>query len=495
MGIFSLFGKKNGQKESTSSAKSSSKNSQPRSPDTPTENPLTDDAFTQSVLAQRHKARATERKIDAIEFEMSRDIVRSKPGGRNTTIGGPITQTNPETTSPPAKRAANSPSTKKSTPAELISDFQSTMPLKGPNTDYLLRGSDTLSGSDTLGRHDTLVAATLAPTESVPILEEAAILFASGQSEVAEQMLLSWIHQDSLGATAQLGWYMLFDLYQISNKQTQFEALSLEYANKFETSPPVWTDSSRQKPDTDGKNHPSDIPTVSFPRQLDGDIVKLLEKLQELSQKSRTIKLEFMRVKQVDPAGCALLLRAIKTLNKSGHDLVLVGAHELTVCLRGILEVGRRDETEAPWLLLLEVLQLLQLEQVFEETSIDYCITFEVSPPSFEAPKNKVTTSAPEIEVAEPSDRFMMPVVIEGKTEHLISQITEHAKQHNTVLLDCSRLERVEFGASAQLLSGLVPLTGKKDTTIQFHEVNYLVMALFNAMGLKNVAAIFPRKR
>ncbi|MES2106769.1 MAG: STAS domain-containing protein [Pseudomonadota bacterium] len=458
------------------------------------ENTLTDEAFTQSVLAQKHKARATERKIDAIEFEMSRDIVRSKPGsGRNTTIGGPTTQTKPEPDSQPQatkQRPANATFGRKAAPAQLITDFQSTMPLAGPNTDYLLNGSDTL------GNHDALAAATLAPTESVPVLEEAAILFASGQSEVAEQMLSSWIRQDGLGSAAQLGWYMLFDLYQITNKQAQFEALSLEYASKFETSPPVWVDSSRKKPDTEGKSHPSDIPSISFPRQLDCDIVKLLEKLQELSQKSRTIKLEFTRVKLVDPAGCALLLNAIKTLNKSGHDLVLVGAHELTVCLRGILEVGRRDETEAPWLLLLEILQLLQLEQVFEETSIDYCITFEVSPPSFVAPKNKVTTSAPEIEAdTGPSDRFMMPAVIEGKTDNLISQISAHAKQHSTVLLDCSQLERVEFGASAQLLSGLVPLATQKDTTIQFHEVNYLVMALFNAMGLKNVAAIFPRKR
>ena len=92
------------------------------------------------------------------------------------------------------------------------------------------------------------------------------------------------------------------------------------------------------------------------------------------------------------------------------------------------------------------------------------------------------------------SDRFMMPAVVEGKTENLISQIAAHAEFNKLVLLDCSKLERVEFGASAQLLSGLVPIAGRKGTSIQFHDVNYLVMYLFNAMGLKNVAAIFPRK-
>ena len=97
--------------------------------------------------------------------------------------------------------------------------------------------------------------------------------------------------------------------------------------------------------------------------------------------------------------------------------------------------------------------------------------------------------------IEEKLNHFMMPAIIEGRTDILISQIAEYAKSHTTVFLDCSLLERVEFGASAQLLSGLVPIAAKKETQIQFHEVNHLVMCLFNAMGLKNVAAIFPRKR
>jgi hypothetical protein len=79
------------------------------------------------------------------------------------------------------------------------------------------------------------------------------------------------------------------------------------------------------------------------------------------------------------------LLRTLKNLKKTGHDLMLVGAQSLTDKIRAILQVGRRDETEAPWLLLLEILQLLHFEKAFEEASMDYCITFEVSPPSFEA--------------------------------------------------------------------------------------------------------------
>ena len=470
MAIFSFFGKKPPDQEPPSSDPSPAKKTKSKARNADVPAPQDDNALSQSVLAQRHIARATERKIDAIEFEMSRDMGRSKPFN-----GGPSTIVNPQTIQSDSivdQFNSESPS----------HEFASTLPLIMPATDYLL------------GQSTDIFVTSLSASESVPILEEASILFATGQNEIAEQMLQAAISQDELGHMLQVGWFMLFDLYQITNNLAAFEHLSIEYASKFETSPPVWKN-SLQNTDASLAVAESTTPSVSFTSQLDGSIIKLLEKVQILSKQSKNLRLDFARVKEVDPVGCGLLLRTLKNLKKTGHDLTLIGAQDFADKIRAILEVGRRDETEAPWLLLLEILQLLHFESVFEETSIDYCITFEVSPPSFEAPKNKVITMFPELHaIDELSDRFMMPPVIEGKTDNLISQIAAHAEFHKLVILDCSKLERVEFGASAQLLSGLVPIAGRKGTLIQFHDVNYLVTYLFNAMGLKNVAAIFPRK-
>ena len=92
------------------------------------------------------------------------------------------------------------------------------------------------------------------------------------------------------------------------------------------------------------------------------------------------------------------------------------------------------------------------------------------------------------------AEGYMMPRVVEGKTEDLVAEILDYAKSHDALVLNCKNLERVEFGASAQLLNGLVPISGQ-GKPIEFTEVNYLVMHLFNAMGLKNVAAIKARAR
>jgi ABC-type transporter Mla MlaB component len=466
VGIFKLFGKKPGRDESTSSEKPTSKKTRVKGQNTVIGQVQDDEALTQAMTEKKHIARATERKIDAIEFEMSRDMGRPKPVSTKATKDEPLTRTAPNQFH-----------------TDFVStDFQSTIAL-GMQTTELILG------------HTELQAAPIAQTESVPLLEEAAILFATGQTKVAEHMLRSAIDLDNLGNATPLAWFMLFDLYQIEQNQYAFESLSLDYAGKYETSPPVWRTADVNKV-TPEKTDVGAIPSLTFPSKLDGEIIKLLQKLNGFSETSKVLKLDFGRVKMVDPVGCGLLLRAIRNLQKSKHDLILVAAQNLTEQIRSILEVGRRDETEAPWLLLLEVLQLLQLKEVFEEASIDYCVTFEVSPPAYEAPTTKVTTAIPDPVVEETnSDRFMMPNLIEGSTEALVKQITEYSKDHQRVILDCSQLERVEFGASAQLLNGLVPISSSKDKTIQFHEVNYLVMHLFNAMGLKNVAAIFPRKQ
>ncbi|WMW80982.1 hypothetical protein RF679_01555 [Undibacterium cyanobacteriorum] len=419
------------------------------------------------MTEKKHIARATERKIDAIEFEMSRDMGRPK--------------------TPPPKPSADP--LKRTEPNQfhsdfIATDFQSTIALNLPTTELL-------SG------HTEIQAHAVSQSESVPILEEAAILFATGQIKVAEHMLRSVIDLDNLGNATPIAWFMLFDLYQIEQNQYAFESLSLDYAGKYETSPPVWRNSEQSiDVDDDSVADPKATPGIMFPSQLDGEIIKLLQKLNNLSEQSKVLRLDFGRVKSVDPVGCGLLLRAIRNLKKSKHDLVMVAAQNLTAQIQNILEVGRRDETEAPWLLLMEILQLLQMKEAFEETSIDYCVTFEVSPPAYEAPANKITTAvaeAPPPNTEMRAEGYFMPRVVEGKTEDLVQEILEYAKSHDVVVLNCKNLERVEFGASAQLLNGLVPLSGQ-GKPIQFTEVNYLVMHLFNAMGLKNVAAIMPRK-
>lgn len=469
MGIFSLFGKKGNQKKSSDDDKELPRGKRDEDSDRLSANSDAE-RFNNSQVLQRDMARSTSMKIDAIESEMTLDILNAPP--RNS-----------QTKAPPKEAPVPVAPTVNASVAPQA--FESTLPLmEMQSTDYLLGGA---TGGD-------LLHVEVSTSETSPEIEEAAVLYANDQAALVEQMLQDAILDDQLGGTRTV-WWMLFDLYQITGKQLQFDSLSIDYASKFETSPPAWAASLESAKQKSPAPPSGATPSVAFSGILDSSISKQLERVQKLGEKNQVFRLEFARVTEVDPVGCLLLLGALKTLQKSDRDLILVGASELAGKVRAIIEVGRRDETEAPWLLLLEILQLLNLEQEFEEASIDYCVTFEVSPPAFEAPKtNKITTAA--VEIAPPTavpDRFVMPAIVQGSTAPLISAITEFAGLHQRVVLDCSGLTRVDFSAAGQLLNGLVPLAGA-GKSIEFQDVNHLVAALFHVMSLDSIAKIFPHK-
>jgi ABC-type transporter Mla MlaB component len=481
VGIFSLFGKKDQKTDrQTTSAGKDVARAKRSSPPLPEQDESRNAARSSAAKRDAHAARATALKIDAIESEMSSEFVTLSANTQagNTVPGAPPRSAPPATSKPvepvPAKplvdaRAAN---TAAQPPAPIRPEVEST-------TELLLNGTST-------------VGDIAAPSEAAAAIEEAAILYANGQTEIVEQMLQDAVAEDAFGSVTQKAWLMLFDLYQAQGRQQDFEHLSIEYANKFETSPPAWTgghQATTPQPATSGA-----APIVPFGGRLDGGCVKLIERIRKLAENQRTLRLEFARVTDVDPAGCRLLLDVLKTLQKSGHDLILVGAAELVAKVRATLEVGRRDDTEDGWLLLLELLQLLNREKEFEEASIDYCVTFEVSPPAFVAPKSKVTTAqADPAAVAPAPDCFTMPAVVEGRIDNLILAIAAYSDEHEPAIIDCAQLVRVDFSAAGRLLTGLAPFCGN-GKSLEFHHVNHLVAELFNVIGLADIARILPRK-
>jgi ABC-type transporter Mla MlaB component len=452
VGIFSFFGKKNSQQ--AVAAKSSARKKNEMAGDRL--NSGSDLGRTQ--LAQRNNAYATAMKIDAIESEMSSEFKPVMPSSKAIQPPPHNTQISLEasiTTRPPE---------------ELLS-------IMGSTTELLL-GSETIAGRP----------AKMSSFELASVVEESAILFANGQLEIAEQLLRNGIEEDTLGHETPIAWAMLFDLHQINGNRAEFDRLSIEYTSKFETSPPTWIEPN-VKPETHQAIKNVDA-TVSFVGMLDGKIVKQLEYVQTLAEQKQVVQLEFDGITGVNPVGCGILLRVLTRLQKSGNDLVLVGALNFTKKIRAILAVGRRAETEAPWLLLLEILRLLNLEKYFEEISIDYCITFEVSPPAFVAPVNKVMTAKPDTRPN--SDHFLMPEIVDSGVDQLIKAIVEYAQNRTLSIIDCSHLVRVNFNAAGQLIGGLAPIV-EKGAMIELHHVNHLVVALFNTVGMPGIVRILPR--
>ena len=473
MGIFSFLGKKDRRDDETTPSQADAPRRRRDDQTDRSDNAARSERIANSQIVQRDAARKTALKIDAIESEMSSELSRppnrAKSGATNSAIAARKFGGNA-----PAALSGDDGNTAIST-----EHFSATLPVMGMATDFLL-GADATTKKD-----------RTATTEIPAVIEEAAILFANDQNDLVESILLGAIHDDALGSAVRVTWWMLFDFYQISGKQIEFDNLALGYASKFETSPPTWVTPCA---DNGSGGMSGSNTAVVFSGNLDESISKQIDRALKISAASPALYFEFARVASANTDGCTLLLAGIKKLKQQGCDLSVNGANELLKSIRSIIEVGRRDASEAPWLLLLEILQLMNRQQDFEEASIDYCVTFEVSPPAFIAPKSTVTAAAENYtEEALPDNVLMMPTIVDSKS-NLVETITKFVQQHNPAILDCSRLTRVDFSAASQLLAGLAPLTSD-DRVVELNNVNHLVHALFNVIGLREVAQISPRKQ
>jgi ABC-type transporter Mla MlaB component len=414
---------------------------------------------TQQSDLQREIARATAMKIDAIEAAMAADIFNEPE---------PVWARRPR-----PLQSANAGA------AAQAGNDGATLPMLDQYTTELLGDED--------------VPLEAASAESAPIVEEIAILYSNGQSTVAEQMLLGSLPDAAQDRTV---WWMLFDLYQVLGRQEAFENISIDYASQYETSPPSWVATAAP-----GAPNASDAPlatgysgvapTLALAGNLSAAIAPQLERLDGMDQKL-PLRLDFSRVNGVDPDGCALLLAALKKVQAGQRELIVVGATELADQVRAILAIGSRDGGEAPWLLYLELLRLLNREKEFEESSMDYCVTFEVSPPPFVAPSK--VANAPRQSTAGASDRFMLPPVVEGDISALLAAIDQYAAQYPALVFDCGRLLRMEFGAASALQSKVAELAAGGERRIEFRDLNHLVAALMRLLGYADIARLFPHK-
>lgn len=457
MGLFSLFkkGKPDAADEGDEAAARLAANSEAQ-------------RLSAQTQLQRDIARATAMKIDAIEAAMEADIFNEPE---------PAWGSRPQRPSRPPPRPL----------AASDHDDPDTLPLLDAHTTQLLA--------------DDEMPAPVAAEETAPVVEESAILYANGQGAVAGQMLRAALAEAAGQGAAQdrTPWWLLFDLYQADGRQDEFDSLSIDYASTFETSPPPWRGAAPGLPAgaapgpagamAGAAGHGGVAPTQVFGHALDAGIAAQLEQLR--AQSPPLLRLDFSRVSAVDAAGCALLLETLQALQARQQELIVVAAAELAALLRSCVCVGRRDDGEAAWLLLLEMLQLLNREKDFEETSMDYCVTFEVSPPAFKAPR-KVETAARQ-PVAAPSERYMLPPLIGGDIAGLLAAIGAYAEQYPALVFDCSHLARLEFGAANQLLALLQTLAAD-GRRVEFREVNHLVAALMRLLGYAGLGRIFAHK-
>jgi anti-anti-sigma regulatory factor len=432
-------------------------------------------ATTENAIPDRELARslamATAAKIDAIESEMSQDFLRPR--------GSPVRD----------NIAANSVLTPTAGQAPRATEEPELLPLELEPPASVSKHEEPFDPGEDATSYG-IEAIELGTSDSSSALDETAILFANGQDQAAEAVLRSAIEADRLGAATERGWLMMFEFLQQRGDKAGFERLTMQYALRFEHSTPGWIDYEPADPRPDAK---SDSPIVKLPATIGANIVKPLEHLKALAMSNASLTLNVSDARSIDPVGAELLLRVFNAFKRASHELIVQGAEQLLNPLRAAIEPGRRDSSDACWMLLLDVHRLLNRQNDFEETGIQYCITYEVSPPSWEPFALNIKTRAPTVSAPSVLDPLDWRGEITADGEPLFGRMMSSARSQPRLVVECRHLRRMAFSAASALLGHVIKLQ-QLGTTVEFRNVNPLVGALLQLLGVSAVAEVQLRR-
>ncbi len=326
------------------------------------------------------------------------------------------------------------------------------------------------------------------------VVEEAAILFANAQDQSALAVLLKAVRDEDNSKAARQVWLMLFDMHQHLGMKKEHEELALEFAAKFERSPPSWIE--RQAKAVAAMLNTGGSSYVAFGDTLDARIAVQIDQARKIAAKSPALRFELSKLASVDATGCRLLLQCLHQLKRDGKSVVLTGEAKIIALLVAQAAAGDKAADQAFWLLLLEVYQMLGLHDAYEEAALNFAITYELSPPAWEqaAPVPATRESARAVHQAVPVEQVMrLTGDITGGDGGTLKAIVDYAAGINPVVIDFSAVPRVDFVNAGQLLNTFSKLH-KAGKTVKIRGANELIVALFGVMGVQAVTGIEPKR-
>lgn len=360
-----------------------------------------------------------------------------------------------------------------------------------------------------------------------PELDEAVIAFANADFSHCERSLQQLIGVNGLRAEHAETWLVVFDLYRATGQQQNFESLAMDYAHRFGWSAPQWFSMPRlvaeaqAGQDAAAGTRASPMPGGDVgwvaPTTLDIDAVARL--------RSQTLQLplpwvlDWTGVKHVEAEAATQLSTLFRLWSGQAVEMRWIGGERLFAALAEAAPTGVRDADPAFWLARLDALRLANRADQFDEAAIDYCVTYEVSPPSWEPARCTVRVSepgqptlSPQLSVfSEVSTSFhdsgllsepggMIQVAQVDLSGQLVGDLTATLRHIDSslggapvVLVNCMHLIRVDFIAAGDLLNWVLSRRGE-GRQVHFVDTHRLVALFFGAMGINEHARVQVRR-
>ena len=360
-------------------------------------------------------------------------------------------------------------------------------------------------------------------------LEEASISFANSDDAAAEAGILEMLAADGSRVGQSETWMALFDLYRATDQQDKFENVAIKFVQKFDRSAPQWF----SMPDMVRILYApvSASPTSRLPADwvcsssLGLQTVAALKAA--LGKAPMPWRLDWSNLKVIEPAAVEPLLRLFASWSAQPVQVGFIGNAQLQQLLQTATPSGNRDTAQNWWHLRMEALRVTHRPDEFELAALDFCVTYEVSPPAWEIARcvyksidaqgfastghaivgDVYRDSAPFLPSALDGDSLLDPVSsqmsnllsvelsghIEGDAVAILDQLEAKLMGADIMIISCAKLIRVDFSAAGTLLNW-VSSRQAENRAVQFTDVNRLVAAFFNVIGITEHAKVTIRR-
>ncbi len=350
-----------------------------------------------------------------------------------------------------------------------------------------------------------IVSIDMGQAATDPVLEDAAVRFANGDDAGAAAALLEAMRAANADADARDAWAAaLFDLYRGTGQQDSFDRFALEYAQRFDRSAPVWFST----PQLLGGGHEG-AGDAGVPAGLRGPwtcppvltAAAVTQLRAALRGGGAPVQLDWRALKSIATDALVPLATVLALCCEQALVLQVQGEAVLGELLRAHTPVGNSRVESVWWKLRLDWLRILGQQPEFELVAMDYCITFEVSPPSWVAARSQrhaLPATAVHIEAIELPTGFDSATAValtgelQGDVSATLRALSAQAPRGADVQVSCEQLIRVDFAAAGSILNWTSNAKAE-GRQIEFFQAPRLVGAFFNLVGINEYARILVR--
>ncbi|SDM25591.1 hypothetical protein SAMN05428957_103431 [Oryzisolibacter propanilivorax] len=358
-----------------------------------------------------------------------------------------------------------------------------------------------------------------------PDLEEAAIRFAGADYAGAEAALRDVLSRRELSdEAAREVWLTLFDLYRATGQQQAFESLALDYAGRFHRTAPLWFSLPQQlglaaaqgpaAPDASAREFCWNAPPVISPQSVAALQVSL-------GRAAQPWTLSWSRLSDIEAPAVRVLAELIERLAGERVQLRFSGLPTLQTVLHAHTLSGDRGQDPQWWRLRMAFLRLMWLPDEFELVALDYCVTYEISPPSWEAPRCSFSSDAeaplPTLNASalpRSGDSYLpalnsgfalsmppggeegpVPSLlghIEGDASAVLQSLQELVHPGVPLVVACDQLIRIDFAAGGGVLNWVVTQQAA-GCQVEFRQLHRLVAVFFNVISIGEHAHVVAR--